>query len=104
MPYTRFAVLLDPSTSDVTGGPFFIGDFTQLTLSRISQIAGASNLTVQVSNSDGFTAALAADDFSHVTALAAQGAFGVETGPRWIRVLRKSASSETIAISGLVNR
>lgn len=104
MAYNKQETLLDPSTSDVTGGPVFIGDFTQLVLSRITQLGTASNLTIQVSNSNGFTAALAADDFSHVTAVAAAGAFGIETGPRWLRVIRKSASSETIAISGLVNR
>ena len=104
MAYTKQKTLLDPSSSDVTGGPYFIGDFTQLTISRVTQLGTASNLTIQVSNSNGFTAALAADDFSNVTAVAAAGAFGIETGARWLRVIRKSASSETISLSGLVNR
>lgn len=104
MPYTRQGTLLDVTTSDVTGGPFFIGDFTQLTLSYVTQTGTASNLTVQMSNADGFASSIPEASYSNVTIMASQGMFGVETGSRWLRILRKSASSATLEVSGLVNR
>lgn len=104
MAYSRNKVLLDPSASTVTGGPYLIADMTQLSLSYVTQTASASNLTVQMSNENGLTAALVETNWSTVTIMPAQGFYGVETGPRWIRVLRASASSATVILQGLVNR
>lgn len=104
MAYTQRKTLLDAASSDVTGGPFFIGDCTQLSLSWTTQVAGASTLTVQMSNEDGLGSAFGDAAWSNVTLIAAQGMFGVETGPRWLRVLRASASSASVEITGLVNR
>ena len=102
----KVLTLLRASSSDITGGPYLIADFTQLSLSRITQVGTASTLTVQMSNADGLgdTGLADATNWSNVTGLTAQGIFGIETGPRWLRVMQKSASSETVILSGLVNR
>lgn len=104
MAFTRQKTLLTAASSGLTAGPYLMADFTQMTVSIVTQTNVASVFTVQMSNEDGLSSALAQDQFSHVTALSQQGQFGVETGPRWVQVLRPSASSATIAISGAVNR
>src|SRR5690242_17153046 len=98
MAYTRQKILLTAASSGLTAGPYLMADFTQMTISIVTQTGSASVFTVQMSNENGITSALAQDQFSHVTALTAQGQFGVETGARWLQVLRPSASSATIAI------
>lgn len=104
MAYTKVRYLTDNGDNAVsTSTPYFIGDFTQLTLSILTTGAG-SPITVQMSNANGFTAALAAGDWSTITTIATQGHFGVETGSRWMRVARTSESSATVILSGLVNR
>ena len=104
MAYTKFKTLLDTSASSVTGGPTLIADLTQLTVSWITQVGTASTLTIQMSNEHGLNADFGTAAWSHVTGLTAQGVFGVETGGRWLRILRASASSATVQISGLYNR
>ena len=104
MAYTKHKTLLDTSASSVTGGPMLIADYTQLTISWVTQVGGASTLTVQMSNEHGLNADFGTAAWSHITGLSAQGEFGVETGSRWMRVLRASASSATVQVSALYNR
>lgn len=104
MAYTRNRYLTDLGDNNVsTSTPYLIADFTQLTLSVVTTGAG-SPITVQISNDHGLNAALGAPAWSTVTVLANQGIFGVETGARWLRVARTSASSATCILSGLVNQ
>lgn len=104
MAYTINKTLLDVSASTVTGGPVLIQEATQLVLSIVTQVGTASSYTVQMSNDDGLTSALGNFAFSNATVITAQGVYGVETGARWIQILRPSASSATITVSWLVNR
>lgn len=104
MPYSRQRTMHDGGSHAVsTSTPVLIVDATQISLSLTTTGAG-SPLTVQMSNADGLRTALVATDWSTVTALTANGVFAVESGPRWLRTQRESASSATVNLSFLVNR
>lgn len=98
---------LDVTTSNLTGRPWFVGDFRQLTLSIESQTNAASRYTVIGTNDDGFREALGTplqtaptDGWSIVTVLTAQGVYSVDPGLRWLNVFRPSASSATVVLNG----
>jgi hypothetical protein len=102
-------VCLDVATSNLTGRPWLIGDFRQLTLSIETQHNTASRYTVIGTNDDGLQAPLGtplqtvpSDGWSIVTVLTQQGiyAFDPMAGFRWINAFRPSASSATITLNG----
>ena len=83
------------SSSVTTSAAYFVGDFTSLSL----ELGSASTVTLQGSNADGFTAALAEPDWSTVSTVAAAGLQNVETGFRWLRAVR-SESTTTVRSFG----
>ena len=100
--YTRNDTLLGFSSSSVTGGPFLIADYATLSVSIVT-ITTASPYTIQMSNADGFTAAIPEGSWSNVTLITAQGMYNIDPGPRWIRVLQTASnSSATVTIAGAV--
>lgn len=103
MAYTRQKTLHDLGNYAVsTSTPVLIADATQISLSVVTTGAG-SPVTVQMANANGLTSALVATDWSSVTALTSNGVYAVESGPRWLRTQRESASSATVTLSYLVN-
>jgi len=93
--YTRRVVLKGSSadSSTVTSNAMLVADANQISASIVSVAAVASNWTVQGSNADGFTAAIAEGEWSTVSVIAAQGIFSVTPGMRWIRTLRPAVNS-----------
>lgn len=83
------------SSSVTTSGAYFVGDFQSLAL----ELGSASTVTLQGSNADGLTAALADADWSTVSVVAAAGLQKVETGFRWLRAYR-SQSTNTVRSFG----
>ena len=83
------------SSSVTTSAAYFVGDFKSFSL----EFGSASTVTVQGTNADGFTAALADNDWSTVSVVAAAGLQKVETGFRWLRAFR-SQSTNTIRSFG----
>ena len=88
--YTReHSFFTTGSSSQTTSDPYFIGDFTSYSM----EIGAASAVTMQGSNANGFTTALAAADWSVVSVISAAGLQKVETGFRWIRAIRTSSAN-----------
>jgi hypothetical protein len=101
MPYTKQEVLLGVSNSNITSNPVMVAAMSQIGLSLVTQ-TGAGVYAVHVSNADGFATAIPDVSWSTATTVGAQGPFILETGSRWMRVTRGSASSATWEFSGLV--
>lgn len=87
------------SSSTGTSNPCFVGDCRLLTLSIQTQTASASNITVSLSNTNGFQSNDSAFFWSNVTILPAQGIFTIDPGARWIRVERASGSTATVILN-----
>lgn len=83
------------SSSLTTSAAYYVGDFTSLSV----EFGSASTVTLQGSNGDGFTTALAAADWSTLSVIAAAGIQKVETGFKWLRVFR-SQSTNTVRLYG----
>lgn len=83
------------SSSVTTSAAYFVGDFQSYSF----EFGSASTVTLQGSNADGFTSALADADWSTVSVVAAAGLQKVETGFRWIRAFR-SQSTNTVRSFG----
>lgn len=81
------------SSSVTTSGAWYVGDFTSLSL----DIGSASTVSVQGTNADGFTSALASADWSTVSVVAAAGLQKVETGFRWMRIWRSQSTNTVLA-------
>lgn len=96
--HNKMNVLLgvDPNSTN-TSPACFIGDARVLSLSIQTQVAGASNITISLSNDDGFATAVTA--WSVVTIMASPGVFSLDPGARWIQAERKSASSTSVLLS-----
>jgi hypothetical protein len=77
------------SSSQTTSGAYFTGDFQSYSV----EIGAASAVTLQGSNADGFTTALAEADWSTLSVIAAAGIQKVETGFRWARAIRTSSAN-----------
>ena len=90
MSYTRLRPLLSWASSTITGPAVFVGDATSVSLS-LQTVTAASTYTVQGSNDDGFTSAIA--NWSTVTLLTATGVYTVQPGLRWFRALQAASSS-----------
>ena len=103
MGYSKQQVLLGlASDSSGTSPAIFVGDARLLSLSRVTSTGSASNLTVSLSNDDGFTAAITS--WSVVTILPNQGIFTIDPGARWLRAERalisiSQTSNETVALN-----
>lgn len=79
------------TSSLLTAGPFLVADFDEVTFSWVTDTTAASRLTVQGSNDDGLRASIT--DWSTMTTILSQGLFQLDTGFRWLRVLRPSSES-----------
>jgi hypothetical protein len=90
--YTPFAV----SSSTSVSNPLFTGDFTLLSVT----VESASALTLDGSNADGLTSALASRDWSTLSVIAGAGTFSITPGVRWMR-LQRSQSTQTIHLHAL---
>jgi hypothetical protein len=91
------------SDSSGTSPAIFIGDARVLSISRITSSASASNLTVSLSNDDGFQSAIV--NWSLATLLPSRGIFTIDPGARWLQVERANfqmgsvSSNETVLLS-----
>lgn len=101
------AVILDPTTSNLTGQPCYVGDLRQISLSVTTQTNSASRFTVIATNDDGFQSALGtplqtapSGNWSIITTITSDGVFVLDPGFRWMNAFRPSASSVTITITG----
>lgn len=83
------------SSSLTTSAPYYVGDFTSLSL----DLGSAVTVLVQGSNADGFTASIPSNTWSTVSTIAAVGLQKVETGFRWMRAVQ-SGSAQTITLYG----
>ena len=103
----KHTALTPPASSSITGTPWYVGDFAQVSVSIVSQTAAASRFTFVCTNDDGFQAALGtpsmsvpAGGWSILTVITAPGmyTFDPTAGFRWIQCF--SASSATITYAG----
>ena len=90
------------SGSSGTSPHVFVGDCRLLSVSIQTSTGSASNITVSLSNDDGFTAAVGF--WSNVTIIPAQGMYAVDPGARWLRAERaniaiSSASNCTVTLN-----
>jgi hypothetical protein len=110
---TQFQINLGANSSNVTGTPYFVGDFTYLTVSKESGSAFASRLTILASNQDGFqsqlgtaNATVPAGNWSILTVITNQGIYPLDSGFRWINAVRptqtsgQTASNITVTFAG----
>jgi hypothetical protein len=99
MGHSRDKVLLGSGSSG-TSPHIFVGDCRLLSVSVQSSTGSASNVTISLSNDNGFNAAVAR--WSVVTVLPSQGIFSVDPGTRWLRAERAniatSAASNTTVV------
>lgn len=103
----QYQIHVGADSSSVTGTPWYVGDFRQLTISITTGSAHASRITVQGSNADGFQSTLSAGGgygnatvpvwpWSHLTVIlpsAAANIFTIDPGFRWIVCTRPTATS-----------
>jgi hypothetical protein len=98
----------DATTSNLTGRPWFTGDFAQMTVSVETQTNAASRYTVIATNDDGLRAPLGtpsqtvpAGNWSILTVITVQGLYALDPYPgfRWVNVFRPSASTATVTLA-----
>ena len=99
--YNRPKTLLGSGSSG-TSPSIFVGDCRLLTVSVQTSTGSASNVTISLSNDDGFTAAIT--NWSVVTVLPNRGVFTVDPGARWMQAERgaiaiSAASNTTVILS-----
>ena len=103
MPYTVRHDFFDGSSagsSTYTSNAYCVADLRQMAVSWNTDAADASNLTVQASHEDGFTAALTV--WSTLTTIPLAGVYTIDPGMRWMRTLRGSEESlAVVTLSGL---
>jgi hypothetical protein len=94
MGYSKIKVLLGSGSSGTSP------DSQALSVSIQSSTGSASNVTIALSNDNGFTSSIVFR--SGVTVLPAQGIFSIDPGARWLRAERAnialSAASNTTVI------
>lgn len=81
------------SSSVTTSAAYFVGNFESYSV----QIGSASTVTLQGSNGEGFVTALADNDWSTLSVIAAAGIQKVETGFRWIRAVRSQSTNTLVS-------
>lgn len=104
MTYTRPQTILGAADSATTSGDHFIGDARLITLSIQTSTGSASNITVKLSDADGFQAAIPAASYSVATVLPNAGIFTIDPGARWMQVERQdiavsAASNTTVTLN-----
>lgn len=109
MHISRSHVALDVTNSNLTGRPWLVQDFRQLSMSIETQTNAASRFSLIGSNDDGLQSPLGtpsqtipADGWSHITCLTSQGLYNFDPGSlgfRWINIFRPSASSATVTFN-----
>jgi hypothetical protein len=104
MGYSKEQVLLGAaSDSSGTSPSIFVGDVRLLSVSIQTSTASASNVSISLSNDDGFRAAV--QHWSVVTVLPNQGIFTIDPGARWLKAERaniamgSTASNATIQLN-----
>ena len=103
MAHSTHKVLLGAaSDSSGTSPHVFVGDCRLLSISRQTSTGSASNLTIALSNDDGFGAAVTF--WSTVTVLPNAGIYAIDPGARWIRAERaniaiSASSNETVTLN-----
>lgn len=91
--------------SAITSSLYFVGDAAELTLAL--DIDSATTVVVQQSNAQGFRTAFVEDDWSTLTtaaSLTANTMLDIEPGFRWLRVLRETASTASLAAAVVAGR
>lgn len=102
MPHSKDQVLLG-SDSSGTSPSIFVGDARLLSVSVQTSTGSASNITISLSNDNGFSAEIG--NWSTVTVLPNRGIFTVDPGARWIRAERANiAISVTSVATVILNR
>lgn len=98
--YSQVYIAKSPSVNNslITSPPFFIADFTQVSVSVSTQSTHATN--VQVSNADGLQSAIPENSWANVLTPSVNSLFIITAGPRWSRVSNPSLSSATIIFHG----
>ena len=93
--YTRNVIAKASSadSSTVTSNSILVADANTITVSITSVAAVASNWTLQGTNADGFSAAIAEGEWSNISIIAAQGIYSITPGARWVRTLRPAVNS-----------
>jgi hypothetical protein len=103
MAYSKDQVLLGAaSDSSGTSPSIFVGDCRLLSVSRVTSTGSASNLTISLSNDNGFSATIT--NWSVVTVLPSAGIFTVDPGARWLKAERanigiSATSNETVVLN-----
>ena len=91
--------------SDITSDVYFVGDAAEVTVEL--DIDSATTVTLQGSNATGFRESFAADDWSTMTTIASVAAnniYNIEPGYRWLRVLRETASTDSLQRATVAGR
>ncbi|MDX1486705.1 MAG: hypothetical protein R3268_00790 [Acidiferrobacterales bacterium] len=79
------------TASEVTSETYWVGDAQELT---VQLLGSPSTTTIQGTNVDGRSAAIAETDWSTISTVIGDGIVNIEPGWRWMRGLR----SETTAM------
>lgn len=103
--YTQRVDLLGLDTSTFTSNPLLVADFRDMSLSIQTSTASASNITIQGTNVDGFTAAIPNGAWSTLTVIGTAGIQTVDPGIRWLRAIRDAIavsanSNTTVSLQG----
>jgi hypothetical protein len=104
MAHSKQQILLGrDSNSSGTSPSIFVGDCRLLSVSVQTSTGSASNITISLSNDDGFQESIAF--WSAVTTLPARGIYTIDPGFRWLRAERaniamgSSASNTTVLLN-----
>ena len=88
-------------TATYNSNPNEILCLASISLSLETVNTSASLWTVQLSNANGFNAAIRSAEWSNATTLVAAGFYTIDPGARWLRVQRSSLeSTATLVLSG----
>ena len=99
--YTRQQTVLDSTSANSstrTSNAFLVTDAQAISVSFITQVAGAQTMTIQGSNDDGLSAAgpnmNTGGVWSTISSVAGAGIFTITPGVRWIRFIRSAVDSQ----------
>lgn len=97
MSYARFDLFGDVG-SDITSATYLVADAAEMTLDL--DVDSATTVVVQGSNQQGFRTDFVEGDWSTLTtivSISANEMLNIEPGFRWLRVLRETASTASLA-------
>lgn len=98
---SRLVSLFDGSSAQssmFTTEAQLVSDFDNLTVSWLTDTADASRFTVQGTNRAGLSGTSVTEaDWSDVTGITGDGIFTIDPGVRWLRAVRNSNESLSIA-------